>query len=130
MLLHLWLSDDGCNVSLLVNTEGRSVRPVVFPSHEFLQTPHSEGVLQAVVFVHKQVKGKLKFVDEFLVGGGMVDAHAEYRDVGGLEFSHSVAKAARLVGTAGGVVLWVEVQDDPFSAIVLEGVGLVVLVEG
>ena len=130
MLLHLWLSDDGGDVSLFVNAEGGSVRPIIFTSHEFLKSPHTISVLQTVVLVHKEVKRKVKLVDELLVRGCMVDAHAEHRNVGGLEFRHPVAQAACLVGAAGCIVLRIKVEDDPFAAIVLEGVGLVILVEG
>ena len=129
MLLHFWLSNDGRNVPLFVDTKGGAVRSVVFTPHEFLESPHPKGVLKAVVFVHKKVKREVKLVYEFFVGSGMVDAHAEDGDVVGLEFSHSVSETACLVGAARGVVLGIEIQGDPFATIVLEGVGLIVLVE-
>jgi hypothetical protein len=53
---------------------------------------------------------------------GVEDRHAEHRRLGLAEFWEMVPEVARLLGTAGRVVLRIEVQDQWLPRVVLEAV--------
>ena len=57
-----------------------------------------------------------------------VGADSEHHRLGLLEVGQLVPELARLLGASGGVVLWVEVEDDRAAREVLEGVLVAILV--
>ena len=105
------------------------MRSIVLAAHKFLESPDPVLVLQAVVFVDQKVKWQFEFVDEFFVGCGVVDAHAQHFDASLAEIGHAVLQAAGLIGTAGRIVLRVEVERQFLACVIFERLGAAFLIE-
>jgi hypothetical protein len=73
-----------------------------------------------VAFVGQQREGQLELLLEFLVRFHRIGTHTENNRTEIPEPVKSVAKNARFLDSAGGVVLGIEVQNDFLTAKILE----------
>src|SRR5690606_16378685 len=93
-----------------------------------LLLPDAVRLGDLVVGVGEEGEGQVVFVGELAVGSDGVGADAEHRGAFGVDLLDAVADAAGLRGAAGGVILWVEVEDDLLSTEIGEADGVAVLV--
>jgi len=81
VLFYFGLPYNGGDDALFIDAKRGAVCSIVLTAHEFFEAPNAIEVLQCVVFIHEKIEGQFEFVDEFEVGFGVVNAHAEDFDV-------------------------------------------------
>jgi hypothetical protein len=95
----------------------------IFFAHEFFQAIAFIGGREAGVAVDQKAEGEAIFCDEFVVGFVVIKANAKNGGFFVGEGSNVVAEGASFFGAAGGVIFWVEVEDDPLPEQRFEGDG-------
>ena len=101
------------------------------PRRDLCQFPvpqHAVGFRHLAIHVGKQDERQFVLLGEFLVGIHVVQAHAYDVRTDCLECIHVVAEVAGFFGTARRVVLGIEVDGQPFPAIIGQVVPVTVLV--
>jgi hypothetical protein len=88
----------------------------VLASVKRLLLPHSERISKAVTLVGEQEVRQLVLLLEFAVGIDAVGTDSKYYRIQFPEPGKRVAKIARFPGSARGVVLRIEEQDDVLPA--------------
>lgn len=99
---------------VFVDQEGVVVDVYVFFVVEFFQFDYVEQLVDCFIFVVDQFEGEFLFVFEVFVGFQVVVGDVEDFGIGFLECCVLVVEVLVFGGVIGGVVFWVEVQDDLF----------------
>ena len=120
MLVRFQAGDDGRDLSFRADHERGPVNPHIFPAVHALFLEHAELDGHGLVFIGQQRVGKVVFLFEFLLGGGLVGGNAEYNSACPLDFLECVAEPARLNRSTGRVGFGVKEQDHVLPAIVLQ----------
>ena len=102
--------ENAADTPFFVNEEGGAEYAHVGAAVHFLFSPCTEGFEQLVLGVGNEVEGEAVAFTEVLVRPCAVRAHADDFVAGLSELVVMVAEAARLGGTAGGVVLGIEIE--------------------
>ena len=121
--------DDAFDSPVWGDDESGAESAHIFSSAESLLTPHAELVDERVFGVGNEAEGEVVFLDELLVFLGIVDAHADDFEAGGLELGVVVAEVARFAGAPWSAVFGVEVEGESFACEVGESDFVAVLVE-
>jgi hypothetical protein len=100
----------------------------VFFAHELFQAIAFVGGGKCGVAVDQEAEGEAIFCDEFAMGFVVIEANAEDGGFFLGEGGDVVAEGTGFFGAAGGVVFWVEVEDDPLSEEGFEGDGFALFV--
>src|SRR5688572_12347569 len=130
MTARIHLLEDARNPAFRVDQKGRARDPHPLDAEDVLLDPHAVRLRDGVVLVGEERHWQPVFRPELLVRLRAVRAYAEHRCIESLEPREGVSKRARLDGSARGIVLGIEEQNDPSAAEIREGNGTVVMVDG
>ena len=120
MLFRLDARDDAGDLALRANDECRPLDPQVFSAIHTLFFEHAELLDDSFIRIGQQRKRQLIGIFEFLLGRGLVCGNAQHLGASAVYLLVCVAEPASLIGSAGGVGLGVEEQDQRPSAIILK----------
>src|SRR6266704_5356926 len=126
--VHFHLAEDRLELAGFVDDECAALdAPVGLPVHVLLLVD-PVGLRNLAVLIAQQREGEAVFLDELLMGLGVVHADAQYDGVSLLDRAQGVPKAARFLGAPRRVVLGVEVEHHLFAFEALQADRLAVLV--
>ena len=128
MAFRLHLLEHLGHASARIDHERRARDAPVEASPEEQPHPHAVALGDGVIGVGEQRKGQLILLLEIAVFPGRIGADTENDRIESLEPRERVANGARFSGSAGGVVLRVEKEDDGPAAELRERGWLVVVV--
>src|SRR6266511_1186518 len=114
--------------ALLIDQEGRAEYADGGLAVAVLLAPRAVGLHHLMIEVRQQREAQPVLLAEGAVAGGVVRGDADHRHAGPLEPVQVVVELAGFRGAAGGVVLWVEVDDHLAALEIVQGDGLAVLV--
>src|ERR1043165_3388980 len=110
VLLRLYVRPNLFDSSVRPDQESQAMRPEVFPSHEHFLSPNSVGLHDLLVLVGQQGEGEFEFPGKLVVGLHGIDADAENDRALFFELGVEIAERARLLGTAGRVILRIKIE--------------------
>src|SRR5450759_392711 len=110
------LLEDRPDPSIRADDVGGASDAHILAAIERLLDPESVLLRHLVVEVRQKRERKVVLLPELLVALDRVGGNAEDDGLPALEAREEVAELARLLRAAGGVVLWIEVEDDGLAA--------------
>src|SRR6266849_6816446 len=126
--VHFHLAEDRLELAGFVDDERAALdAPVGLPVHVLLLVD-PVGLRDLTVLIAQQGEGEAVFLDELLMGLGVVHADAQHDGVSLLDRAQGVPKATRFLGAPRRVVLGVEVEHHLFAFEALQADRLAVLV--
>src|SRR3989442_976250 len=126
--VHFHLAEERLELAGLVDNERAPLDAPVGLSVHVLLLVDPVGLRDLTVLIAQQGEGEAVFLDELLMGLGVVHADAQHDGVSLLDRAQGVPKAARFLGEPRRVVLGVEVEHHLFAFEALQADRLAVLV--
>ena len=123
----LRFQNDRSDGAVFIDEKGRAMRAFIFLSHEFFESPYSEGFVETQVFIARQVKSDAVLINELLVFCSGIGAHAKHFDARFAEAVVVFGQIACLGRTARRHVPWIKIERELLAGIIGEGAGASVL---